>query len=214
MQTVLTVLPLAFVMIAGPQIISAVFLATSENWAKNSAAYVAGAALSITAIYSATYFIVQGAKSGDSSEASSGGTGTTLDLIILALLVFLAIRVYLGRNESEPPKWMGKLETAHARFSFTLGLLLLGVFPTDIGSSIAVGMKFAREGEDWVLGLIFVAATLFLLAIPALLVVVMGKRAQTFLPKVRQWMNDNSWIVSEIVIGLFIVIEINSLLSN
>jgi hypothetical protein len=59
-----------------------------------------------------------------------------------------------------------------------------------------------------------VALTLFLLALPALLVVVMGKRAQTFLPKVRNWMNANSWMVSEAVIVLFIGIEINSLLGN
>jgi hypothetical protein len=39
---------MAFVMIAGPQILSAIFLATSESWRRNSAAYVAGAALSIT----------------------------------------------------------------------------------------------------------------------------------------------------------------------
>jgi len=31
----LTVLPLAFVMIAGPQILSAIFLSTSENWHRN-----------------------------------------------------------------------------------------------------------------------------------------------------------------------------------
>jgi small neutral amino acid transporter SnatA (MarC family) len=42
------IIPMAFVMIAGPQILSAIFLATSENWRRNSAAYIAGAALSIT----------------------------------------------------------------------------------------------------------------------------------------------------------------------
>jgi hypothetical protein len=52
-----------------------------------------------------------------------------------------------------------------------------------------------------------------MLAIPALLVVVMGKRALTFLPKVRDWMNTNSWIISEIVMALFIGVEINSLAS-
>ena len=46
----LTVLPLAFVMIAGPQIISAVFLATSVGWARNSLAYIVGAAVSITLV--------------------------------------------------------------------------------------------------------------------------------------------------------------------
>ena len=39
-------------------------------------------------------------------------------------------------------------------------------------------------------------------------------RAQAPLPKVRDWMNTNSWIVSELVIALFIGIEINSLVSG
>ena len=34
------VLPMTFVMIAGPQILSAIFLATSENWRRNSVAYI------------------------------------------------------------------------------------------------------------------------------------------------------------------------------
>ena len=37
----LTILPLAFVMIAGPQIISAFFFATSDSWRSSSAAFVA-----------------------------------------------------------------------------------------------------------------------------------------------------------------------------
>jgi thiol:disulfide interchange protein len=49
------------------------------------------------------------------------------------------------------------------------------------------------------------------LALPAILLLVFGQRAQAFLPKARDWMNTNSWIVSEIVIALFIVITANSL---
>lgn len=41
----LTVLPLAIVMISGPQILSAIFLATSEEWRRNSLAFVVGAAV-------------------------------------------------------------------------------------------------------------------------------------------------------------------------
>ena len=50
MNTVAAVLPLAFVMIAGPQIISSFFLATSSQPVRNSLAYVAGAAISITTV--------------------------------------------------------------------------------------------------------------------------------------------------------------------
>jgi hypothetical protein len=213
MSEFFAVLPLAFVMIAGPQIISSVFLATSEGWGRNTLAFLVGAGLSIAAFIAIAYLIAKGAKGG-SSEKSSGGQGVTLDLIILALLVFLAVRKFLGRKESEPPTWMGKLQTASPRFAFTLGAALLGVFPTDIATSATVGVRLARQGDPLWHGLGLVALTLLLLAIPALLVLVLGKRAQTVLPKVRDWMNANSWIISELVLALFIGIEVNSLLSN
>src|SRR4051795_9417114 len=125
-MSLVTVLPLTFVMIAGPQIISAVFLATSEGWARNSAAYVIGAALSITSISLAAYLIATGAAGG-SDDANHGGTGHTLDAIILALLLLAAFHVFRKRKQSEPPKWMGKLQSATPKFSFTLGFLLLGI---------------------------------------------------------------------------------------
>src|SRR5215217_1335145 len=211
MSGLLTVLPLTFVMIAGPQIISAVFLATSEKWSRNSLAYVVGAALSITMIFTAAYFVVKSAKGGSSSD-SSGGEGATLDVILLVLLLFLAVRTYLGRKESKPPKWMGKLQEAEPKFSFKLGFLLLGVFPTDIITSVTVGTKLARDGEPLWEAAGFLFVTLLLLALPALLVVALGARARTSLPKVRDWMNTNSWLVSEFVIAIFVVIELNSLL--
>ena len=213
MSDLLKVLPLAFVMIAGPQIISSVFLATSEGWGRNTLAYLAGAALSISAFVTIAYLVTKGAKGG-SDDKSSGGEGTTIDLILLALLAFLAIRTFLGRKESEPPKWMGKLQTASPGFAFKLGAALLGVFPTDIATSATVGIRLSRQGAPLWHGVGFVALTLLLLAIPALLVLLLGKRSKTVLPKARDWMNTNSWIISELVLALFIGIEIDSLLSS
>jgi hypothetical protein len=198
---------MAFVMIAGPQILSAIFLATSEDWRRNSIAYVAGAALSITATVAAAYFLADGARQdGQSSDA--------VYVVILLLLVIAAVLTYLKREESEPPKWMGKLQAATPGFSFKLGILLLGVFPTDILTSAAVGSYLGNHGDPWWHGLPFVALTVFLLALPLLLIFAFRDRAQAFLPKARDWMNDNSWIVSEIVIGLFIVITASSLLGG
>jgi hypothetical protein len=37
-----------------------------------------------------------------------------------------------------------------------------------------------------------------------LLAILLGKRAEVVLPRVRDWMNRKSWIVSEIVIIFFI----------
>jgi hypothetical protein len=123
---------MAFVMIAGPQILSAIFLATSQNWVRNTVAYLAGAALSITLIVSIAYL----ASSGVPRE---GGSNDTLNITVLVLLLAAMVNVFLTRKTKEPPKWMGKLQTANPRFSFRLGFLLLGVFPTDILTSVAVG---------------------------------------------------------------------------
>jgi hypothetical protein len=197
------VLPLAFVMVAGPQIISAFFFATSEQWKRLSATYVLGAALSISLVVGVAYLLAKGATSGQ-EEAESGLR--PLDYVILALLLFAMVHNYLGRNNSEPPKWMGKLQSATPKTTLVLGFLLLGFFPSDLVTSVSVGSFLAHNGDTYLQALPFVGLTLLLLGAPALGVLLMGRRAQRVLPKVRDWMNDNSWIVSEVVLVFFIVI--------
>ena len=204
-MTFAKVIPLAFVMIAGPQILSAIFLATSENWRKNSAAFVAGAALSVTTIVTLGFLLATGAR-------DQGASNTTLDIIIIVLLVAAAIHTFLTRKTSKPPTWMGRLEEAKPKGSFKLGFLLLGIFPTDILTSFAVGSTVARNDDAWWAILPFVVTTLLFLALPSLFLLIVGERAQKALPKVRDWMNDNSWVISEIVFGLFIVLTANSLM--
>jgi hypothetical protein len=194
---------MAIVMIAGPQILSAIFLATSEHWGRNTLAYLAGAAISITLVVSLAYLL--------SSGAAREGPSDTLYVIVLVLLVAAAVHVFLTRKTAEPPKWMGKLQTASPRFSFRLGFLLLGVFPTDILTSIAVGTYLASNGDPWWHMLPFLGLTLLLLALPALILLAFGQRGQAFLPKARDWMSANSWVVSEIVIVFFIFIVIDTL---
>ena len=74
-----------------------------------------------------------------------------------------------------------------------------------------VGGYLASHGDPWWRLLPFLALTLFFLALPALPLLVFGKWAQHFLPKARQWMNDNSWVVIEIVLGLFIALTISDI---
>ena len=203
-MSIAKILPMAFVMIAGPQILSAIFLGTSENWRRNSAAYLAGAALSITAIVTIAYFVGSG-------FSDAGASDDTLYIVVLVLLVAAALHTFLKRKEAEPPKWMGKLQTASPKFSFRLGFLLLGVFPTDILTSWAVGTYLATHGDPWWHYLPFVLFTLLLLGLPAILILLFGQRAKAFLPKARDWMSTNSWVVSEVVIVFFIAITVDSL---
>ncbi|QLH84235.1 GAP family protein [Halosimplex pelagicum] len=198
----LTILPLAVVMVAGPQLLSAVFLATSREWRRNSALFVAGAALSISAVVALTYVL------GGVSTGGGGESNGVLSTVVLVLIVAAMISTFLGREDSEPPKWMGKLEAATPRFSFRLGFLLLGVFPTDIVTSVAVGSYLAANDLPLVDAAPFVALTLLLLALPSLAVLTLGARAETLLPRVRDWMNDNAWIVNEVVLAFFLVLTL------
>ena len=198
------IIPLAFVMIAGPQILSAIFLATSANWRRNSAAFVVGAALSVTTITTLAFLLCTQAK-------DDGASGNALDIFFIVLLLAAGTHTFLTRKTAKPPKWMGELENAQPKRAFRLGFLLLGIFPTDILTAIAVGGSVARNGDSWWSLLPFIALTLLFVGSPALLLLIMGKKGEELLPKVRDWMNTNSWIVSEAVIGLFVVITLSGM---
>lgn len=201
---ILKVLPMAFVMIAGPQIITSFFFATSPSWKQISGAYVLGAAVAIPLVVGASYLLASGAET---HKESSGLT--TTDYVVLALLIFAIIRTFRKRDESEPPKWMGKLQTATPKTAFVLGFLLLGFFPSDLITSASVGGYLANHDDAYLEALPFILLALGFLATPALMVVALGDRAQAVLPKVRDWMNTNSWIVSEVVLVFFIAIVLS-----
>lgn len=192
-------------MVAGPQILSAIFLATSEDWRRNCVAFVVGAGFSIPLVITVAYVL-------GIEAVGQGASNTTLGVIILIALLFAMVNTYRTRHEAEPPEWMGKLGTATPRFSFRLGFLLLGFFPTNILTSVAVGSYLAATGAPLVDALPFVFLTLLVLALPALVLLAFGQRVEAFLPRARNWMTTNAWVVNEIVIIFFIGLSLSNLL--
>lgn len=203
----LTALPLAVVMIAGPQIVSAIVLATSAQARRNSMAFLLGVALATTVGVTIAYVVARGAA----DKHARGGGGDAVDYVIIGLLLLLLVRVFLKRKETKPPAWMGKLQTARPRFAFTLGLLLFLLMPTDIITMITVGTHFGHHGSPWWHTLIFVAVTVLLAGIPLITLLLLGQRGDIVLPKMRNWMQTNSWIVSEAVIVFFLGMTITGL---
>src|SRR5262249_61089432 len=102
---------------------------------------------------------------GDTSE---GTTISPVDAAVLVLLVFAMLHTFRGRHNSEPPKWMGRLEGATPKFAFVLGFLLLSVFPSDLVTSISIGGHIADRGDSYLTILPFIGLTGRRLAIPAL----------------------------------------------
>jgi threonine/homoserine/homoserine lactone efflux protein len=206
----LSVLPLAIVMVAGPQLISAIMLATGRAARRNSLAFLAGAALAVTVGTMVAYGVFRLVEIA-ARPTSKGTVGTVIDWLVITLLLFLIVRTYLRRRDTKPPRWMGKLQTANTAWSFRLGLLLFLVMPTDILTMTTVGASLARRGDPWWQALPFVVLTLLLVGLPLLDLVLLGKRAEVLLPRVRDWMTTHSWVINEAVLVFFLALTVKGL---
>jgi len=204
----LAVLPLAITMNAGPQIMSAIIFVTAPKALRLSAYFLVGVIIAVTVGVTVTYTLAtvlgNSVSLGDPSD--SGSIGNIIQYVLVGLLVFLSIRSYLGRQTSEPPRWLGALQNAGPRTAFTTGLLLLSVFPSDFVILLTVGMNLAQQNAGLVAALPFIGATILIAALPVLSYLLFRHRAQRAMPKVRDWMNANSWLVNIIVYIIFILL--------
>jgi threonine/homoserine/homoserine lactone efflux protein len=204
------ILPLAITMMAGPQIMSAIIFVTNDRAVPVSLAFVSGVAIAVAlgvAIAAGLASLLGSSVSlGDSTDTSSAGT--LLQIGLVALLIAAAVKNYVGRETVEPPKWLGKLQTADARHAFRTGLLVILVMPSDVIIMLTVGVNLEQSGSAIVDALPFVAATVLIAALPLIAFVIFHRRARRAMPKVRDWMNANSWLVNIIVCGIFIVLII------
>jgi hypothetical protein len=201
------ILPLAITMMAGPQIMSAIIFVTASKPVKVSASFIAGVAIATTvgvAIALAAVALFGNSVSlGDSSE--NGSTGHIIQYLLVGALVALAVKNYLGRETVEPPKWLGALQSADSKKALKTGLLVIFLMPSDI-IMLTVGVNLVQSGAGFLAALPFIGATILVAAFPLLLFLLFHTRAQKFMPKVRDWMNENSWMVNIIVCGVFIAL--------
>lgn len=200
------ILPLAITMVAGPQIMSAIIFVTSDKAVKLSVAFIIGAAIGVTAgvIVMKSLVAVSGIDLGDPSD--SGSTGSVIQYVLVALLAAAMLRNYIRRATIEPPKWLGGLLGAEPRKAFVLGLLLLSIFPSDALILLTVGTNLEHHSAPISDAWAFVGVTTLLLALPLLGFLLFHRRAVAAMPKVRDWMSTNSWLVNIIVCAIFIVL--------
>lgn len=194
------ILPMAVAMVAGPQIITAVFLATSRQPRLNSLAYIGGVAIAVLAGLAISF--VTARLFNEAAEATGASTADDwLTWVIVALLGALSIRTFLGRKSATTPKWMASLQDAEPKAAFKLGLVLFLLMPSDIAVLLAVGAYLAQNKLGYVDGVPFVALTVLLVALPFLGYLVLGQRGEVVIPRMRDWMNRYSWAIS---IGVYI----------
>jgi len=204
----LPILPLAITMNAGPQIMSAIIFVTAAKPLKLSAYFLAGVVNAVTVGLTITYTLAtllgNGISLGDPSN--SGSLGNIIQYLLVGLLIFLSIKNYVSRETIEPPRWLGTLQNAGPRTAFTTGLLLLSVFPSDFVILVTAGVNLVQNNASLLAAVPFIAATVFIAALPVLSYLLFHRRAQQVMPKVRDWMNTHSWLVNIIVYVVFIVL--------
>jgi threonine/homoserine/homoserine lactone efflux protein len=204
MSKILAVLPFAITMNAGPQIIAAITLITTNKPVKKSLCYLAAVLIVATSITLIAFFIFSLVKTstqvGGKSEASR-----ILDYVFAGLLALLAVRVFLKRKRIEKPKWMSRIQEADSKRVFLLGLMLYTFMPTDLVSTLTVGQYLALHKLHFYDALPFVTLTLLIAALPILSYLIFKKRAERAMPSVQRWLDSNSWIINEAVIVFFIV---------
>ena len=204
----LAILPLAITMNAGPQIMSAIIFVTASKPLKLSAYFVAGAVIAVSVGVTVTFGLAtvlgNSVSLGDPSD--SGSIGNIIQYVLVGLLIILSLRSYLTRATSEPPRWLGAMQNAGPRRAFTTGLLLLSIFPSDLVILLTVAVNLAHHNSPLVAALPFVVATILIAALPMLAYLLFRHRAQRAMPKVRDWMNTNSWLVNIIVYIIFILL--------
>jgi Sap, sulfolipid-1-addressing protein len=198
--TSLQILPLALIMVMGPQILTSIFLVTSREPVKNSIAMLIGVVLA-ACISLAIWFGIVKAVGIDPKE---GGGPTTADWIVAGLLALAAIHTFLGRGTASVPKWMAALQEAEPKRAFTLAFLLILLMPTDIVAVISTANWLHDNDKDLLHGWPLVAATTLLMALPVLGYLLLGHRARDAMPRIRDWLTTNAWLVNIIVIVYFI----------
>jgi hypothetical protein len=198
--TQLQILPLALIMVMGPQILTAVFLVTSHKPVKNSIAMLIG----VVAAASLSVAIWYGLSSALGISPPSGSGPSTADYVVAGLLALAAIHTFRGRHTANVPKWMTALQEAEPTRAFTLAFLLILLMPTDIVAVISTTHWLHNNDLNVWHGWPLVAATALLMALPILAYLLLGHRARDAMPRLRNWLTTNAWLVNIIVIVYFI----------
>jgi hypothetical protein len=203
------VLPLAITMMAGPQIISSIVFVTNERGAvKVSLSYICAVALASSAGVLLAMLLANALGDAVDLGGDSGQStlGKVIEIGLVSLLIVNAVRIYLNRATSEPPKWLGTLQTAGARRAFLIGVALIFLMPGDIVVILTTGVHLVSNGLSFTGALPLIGLTTLIAALPLLFYLLFRRQAASLMPRVRDWMNGNSWVINIVVCLVFIAL--------
>lgn len=205
----LHIVPLAVTMMAGPQILTAILRITGPRPVRPSLAYVGGIVVASTAVTGLIMLIVHlvDHRTGFSQTGGEPSrSAKAIQLVLIGLLVLMSLRTWRNREHITQPKWMGAMQDAGARRCFEVGVLLIVLMPGDLMAMSVVAINVVSHGLSFVDVAPFLLVTWLIAAAPITSYLLVRERAQLAMPKVRDWMQANAWIVNIAMYSMFVVL--------
>ena len=146
--------------------------------------------------------------------ASEGGPSTAsgwIKIALGALFLALAVKQWKSRpkkgEEATTPAWMSAIDGFTAIKSFGIAVLLSAVNPKNLGLTIAAAASISAAGlsggDEVIVLVVFVLIASVGVAVPVLMNLILGSKAEHTLTEMKEWLIDNNATVMSV---LFVVI--------
>ncbi len=198
------VIPMATIMMLGPQILSALFILTGKNRVKASLAYILSIFIAASLGTLAIMFLIGFFKISAPSDSGQSTLVTVIKYALVALLAFGIYKNYRDRHKKVTPRWMKIIMAGNAKSNFKLGFVLVYTAPTDLSVMLSVAFYLSLHDKSLLDALPFLLTTALFAALPLIISLIFNKWSKKFLPKANAWLTENSWIVQCLVLLLFI----------
>ena len=212
---VAALLPLAVAIAVNPiPIIAVILILQSPRARASGSAFVGAWILALSTLGGVAVALANHTDLYGSGSASP--VARVIRGVVGVLLLYLAVRKWLGRPRGgdpvSTPAWMTRLATTTPGRSFALGAGLSGGNPKNIALTLAAAAAIVEEGlpltTEGIALLVFVALATLGVAIPYLVLLVLGGRADQVLSSWGDWLTRHNAAVLAIVLTIIGVLLI------
>ena len=222
-------LPVAFGIVLSPiPIIVAVAVLFSDRPRANSVAYLIGWLVGIVSAVGVSYAIMTALEVHERRDPPQWVS--VLHLVLGAVLLVSAYRIFAVTRHRLPkiveaggpgeaaqvldlPKPLQRVTHYGPVKSGLLGVVMFWVNPVDVSCAIAASLDFRLSdvgtGTQWVIFVVFVAVSVSSIAVPVLMLLILGERAKEPLLQLRTFIATNTKLLNVGLVVLIGVLQVN-----
>jgi threonine/homoserine/homoserine lactone efflux protein len=209
------ILPLALGIAISPiPIIAAILMLLSPRARVTSVGFLLGWMLGIVAAVT-VFTLLASALPDEDSDASAPILGT-IQLVLGALLLFVAVRQWRGRpkhgEQATLPKWMQAIDQITFLRALGLGFLLSALNPKNLllgaSAGVAIGSAALDAGAIAVVIVVFTLLAASTVAVPVIAYLIASEKLRGPLDALREWLGRENAVIMAIlllVIGVVLI---------